>query len=690
MLILGSGVHKPAAAEPNTTGQTGLINMPDARMEEDGGLRFGVSYFRPYLPIWASISMLPRLELSGRYTTIRGLSSGLGQGFGDYKDKAFDAKALLVREDRWLPSIALGTLDFTGTGVFSVDYFGVASKRFGNTDYTLGYGVDRINGFFGGVRSRSPWVRGLSFVVEYDANDYKRDFRASDSGADTREGGWTYGVEYRRGWLGAQLSLQDDDVGVNTFVSIPLMQEEFVPKLDEPDPYTENLPRASIDQWQADTGYAARLARALVDHNYKNIRLGFDGHTLSASLTNTRISLTGRAVGRAARILLAHSPEGTKALRITYTTEDMRALTYDFTNTRKLGRYFNGLLSRSQLDQYLHINYASPLRKTGFSADEIALPVDEDPGFSAALRRSDEGHLLSFRQETGDLTSFQLVPFNVGIFFNDPNGAARFDLYTTANHSWQLGRGRFLESSVRLSLYENVSNVSEESNSTLPHVRSDIAQYLQDGGRFKLSKLLLNQYLQPAERVYARLTAGIYEMMFAGSGGQILYLPAEGDWAADLSVDWLRQRDTDGAFEFRDYDTVTALGAFHYRLPGWGLTGTARVGRFLAKDKGVRFELKRRFRSGVTFGAWYTLTDGDDETPPGSPGDPYYDKGIFASIPLGSMLTKDTKARSNFSIRPWTRDVGQMVVSPGDLYTSFERTLMLDNADYGVGSQLGQ
>jgi hypothetical protein len=690
IFMLGSGLYKLAAAEPNTTGQTGLINMPDARMDEDGRLRFGASYFRPYVPIWASITMLPRLELSGRYTIIRGLSSDLGQGFGDYKDKAFDAKALLLREDGWWPNVALGTLDFTGTGVFSVDYFGAISKRLGNTDYTLGYGVDRIDGVFGGMRHRSPWVRGLSFVVEYDANDYQGDFRADESGADSRAGGWTYGVEYRRGWLGAQLSLQDDDVGVNTYVSIPLMREEFVPKLDEPDPYTEELPKASIERWQADTGYAARLARSLADSNFKNIRLGFDGHTLSASLSNTRISLTGRAVGRAARILLAHSPAGTRALRITYTTEDMRALTYDFTNTRKLQRYFDGLLSRAQLDYYLDISHAQPLRDARLSADELALPAEDEADFAAGIRRSEEGHLLSFRRETGDLSTFQLVPFNVGVFFNDPNGAARFDLYTTANYTRQIGRGRFLESSVRLSLWENVSNVSEESNSTLPHVRSDIAQYLQGGGRFKLTKLLINQYLQPAERVYARLTGGIYEMMFAGTGGQILYLPEQGNWATDLSVDWLRQRGTDGVFEFRDYDTVTALGALHYRLPGWGLTGTARVGRFLAKDKGVRFELKRRFRSGVTFGAWYTLTDGDDDTPPGSPGDPYFDKGIFASIPLGSMLTKDTKARSNFSIRPWTRDVGQMVVSPGDLYTSFERTLMLDNSDYGVGSQLGQ
>jgi hypothetical protein len=298
--------------------------------------------------------------------------------------------------------------------------------------------------------------------------------------------------------------------------------------------------------------------------------------------------------------------------------------------------------------------------------------------------------VLSFRKEASDLSTFQIVPLNLGIFFNDPNGAARFDVFTTANYTRQIGAARFLESSVRFTLYENISEVSQPSNSTLPHVRTDIAQYSRNGGRLKLAKLLVNQYLQPAERVYGRLSAGYYEEMFAGTGGQLLYLPEQKPWAVDVSLDWLQQRATDGGFGFRSYDTVTALGAFHYRIPALGLTATARAGRFLARDKGVRFELKRRFRSGITLGFWYTRTDGDDITPPGSPGDPYYDKGIFASIPLGPMLTRDTQARANIALAPWTRDVGQMVVSPGDLYTRFERTLMLDNADQGLADELGQ
>jgi len=469
------------------------------------------------------------------------------------------------------------------------------------------------------------------------------------------------------------------------------MDREFVPKIDEPDPYTEDVPRVALDEWRAHNDYAARLGRTLTEHDYRNIRLGFDGRTLTASLTNTRISLTGRAVGRAARILLALGPENIKAIRITYTTDDLPALTYHFTDTHKLQRYFDGLLSRKQLDYYLDIAYADPVVTDSITEEALDIRVDNEPASGGTLRRSEEGHLLSFRKEGADLSTLQLVPFNVGLFFNDPNGAVRYWLFSKVNYTQQIGRGRFFESAVEVTLDENVSNVAQDNNSTLPHVRSDIGKYLEgNGGRFKLTKLLVNQYLQLGERLYGRLTAGFYELMFAGAGGQMLYLPKRGNWAADISVDWLQQRATEGMFEFRDYRTLTALGAVHYRVPGWGVTATARAGRFLAKDKGVRFELKRRFRSGITVGAWYTRTDADDDTSPGSPGDPYFDKGVFASIPLNSMLTRDTKARSNFSLRPWTRDGGQMVDSPGDLYTTFERTLMLDNTEYSVGSDLGQ
>ena len=212
-------------------------------------------------------------------------------------------------------------------------------------------------------------------------------------------------------------------------------------------------------------------------------------------------------------------------------------------------------------------------------------------------------------------------------------------------------------------------------------MRSDVALY-KGGDDLKLVSLLLNKYYLLRERVYARLSAGYYEEMFAGTGGQILYLPKWGNWAFDFTADYVKQRDPNDSFGFIDYSVLTALGAYHYRFRKLGVTTTFRVGRFLAKDDGVRFELKRRFRSGIEAGFWYTWTDIDDITLPGSPADPYRDKGIFMSVPINTLLTRDSRATANFSLAPWTRDVGQMVVSPGDLYRLMDRSLMLDNPYY--------
>jgi len=253
----------------------------------------------------------------------------------------------------------------------------------------------------------------------------------------------------------------------------------------------------------------------------------------------------------------------------------------------------------------------------------------------------------------------------LSVYFNDPSGAFKYEIYATANYSRPLARQLFFQAETKLILYETISDVTQPSNSELPHVRTDVASYKKES-KFKLTRLLANRFYHPDERVYGRLSAGIYEEMYGGVGGQALYLPRDGKWAADLAVDWVRQRDFEGWFGFQDYQTVTSIASLNYRMTK-GVTTTLRAGRFLAKDEGVRAEVKRRFASGFEVGAWYTVTNGNDITSPGTPDSPYNDKGIFMQMALNTMMTRDSRQAANFSLAPWTRDVGQMVQSPGDL-----------------------
>ena len=667
--VLGIYASQSALAQPNINGETGYINMPSGRIEADGTFRMGYSFAEPYSSLWSSIAILPRVELYARYVRIMSGASGAAGtywgGYGDYKDKVASGKVVLLEEDWYTPSVAFGMNDVQGTGLFVSKYL-AASKQFGALDATLGVGTGRISGVFAGARYAPKDWDGIALVAEYDANNYRQDKFSAQTGMDQRKKGLGLALEYRWGWLGSQLAWRDGKPGINAYASIPLEMKEFIPKIDEPAPDTELVARPSLAQWNTDPQYQRGLIERLLKQDFRNIRLKVSGRAVDVSLTNTRISLVSRAVGRAVRSILLRAPLETQEIRIRYTVNDMPFATYTFFNLDHLQRYFNGLESRKQLAPYVAVEYAVPRRSVGNDAMVDAL---EQEYWQTQLDGS-EGDVVSFRGEGAGLGKVRVAP-GFGIYFNDPSGALRYELLAKASYEKPVGEGLFLKTAGTLTLSQNISAVTQPSNSLLPHVRTDIADYKKDGN-VKLTQALLNQFYHPAQGVYARASAGLYEEMFGGAGGQVLYYPERAPWAFDVSVDALQQRDVGGGLAFRNYSTVTALAALHYRLPIDGLTATVRGGRFLAKDLGARFEMKRRFRSGFEVGAWYSLTDGNDITSPGSPAKPYHDKGVFMLIPLETMLTRDTQAAPRMPISPWTRDVAQMVDSPGDLYDIME------------------
>jgi membrane-associated phospholipid phosphatase len=468
--------------------------------------------------------------------------------------------------------------------------------------------------------------------------------------------------------LGVQAARHRDHSSINAFVTIPFSEREFVPKVYEPAYYqAKSLRRPSIEDWRQDTRHAAALIDALGEQSYKNVRVQLKGRKLYLSLSNSRISNMGRAVGRAARTALLLAPEGINGLHITYTTLEQPIATYEFFELEKLSDYLAGQIPRSEFLKSVLVRYANQGDLLAEEENSVAEGVREGAGLALAVGR--DGDIVQLSSEDREANRVKIIP-KLGFYFNDPSGALRYEIAAQAIYNKRLGTGFYLNGVASLSLLENVSGVTQPSNSLLPHVRTDVAEYKR-GNRLKVQRLLVNKYFMPEERWYVRLSGGIYEEMFRGVGGQVMYLPKDSRWAADLSVDTLQQRDYNGWFGKLNYRTTTALAAVHYRLPQ-DITATVRVGSFLAKDTGARMELKRRFRSGIEVGAWYARTNGNDVTSPGTVAAPYHDRGIFLSIPLGSMLPSDSQATAGFAISPWTRDVGQMVVSPGDLYGMVE------------------
>ncbi|OIV46047.1 hypothetical protein BK025_14755 [Sodalis sp. TME1] len=88
-----------------------------------------------------------------------------------------------------------------------------------------------------------------------------------------------------------------------------------------------------------------------------------------------------------------------------------------------------------------------------------------------------------------------------------------------------------------------------------------------------------------------------------------------------------------------------------------GVLVKASVGQYLAKDKGVTFDLSKRFDSGITAGAYATFTNVSKE----EYGEGSFTKGFYLSIPLDVLTVTPNRTRAQFNWTPLTRDGGQMV-----------------------------
>ncbi|UTH75323.1 YjbH domain-containing protein [Chromobacterium sp. IIBBL 290-4] len=683
-----------AIAQPSLTGQMGYINMPSARVGNDGTLSFGYGYDKPYGILWTSLTLLPWLEVSGRYTSIADVegfqNQQYGGGYGRYKDKAIDTKFRLLEETTWLPEVSLGLNDIQGNRLWKGTNLIATKQVLPGLEATIGHGSGRIQGMFGGLRYTPSFLPNWSLVAEYDANNYPQDpapYGIQTYATEKRNKGPAVGLEYQWGWLGLQMAwAQKGSVPIiNAHVDIPLNVKEYVPKIQEPAYFSggPDIPaRPTLEQWNDDSARARQLATALGKQDFKNIRIAMQRDTLVMELSNSQISNVGRAVGRAVRTALYFAPLETREIRVVYTELEQPVATYNFYDLQTLNDYLLGKADRTRFLETVNIKPGRDEELQPLDSQTLAQSLKQ--GINVNLLTNQEADLIQVTSDDTEDNHFHLAP-KMGVYFNDPSGAFHYDIMAEATYKRRLDKGLYLDSALSADLANTITQVTQPSNSLLPHVRSDIADYKRVNPP-KLNRLLLNQYMTLGSNLYARASAGIYEEMFRGAGGQILYYPSfTSNWAADLAVDALQQRDFKGWFGKRDYQTITAIASLHYQLP-MGMTATMRGGRFLAKDDGVRFELSRRFQSGIEAGFWYTVTNGHDTTSPGTPSKPYNDKGVFFSIPLNSLLTFDSRNIGDFSLSPWTRDVGQMVMTPGDLYEILRNPKRDINAYDGLGN----
>jgi hypothetical protein len=188
----------------------------------------------------------------------------------------------------------------------------------------------------------------------------------------------------------------------------------------------------------------------------------------------------------------------------------------------------------------------------------------------------------------------------------------------------------------------------------MPHVRSDINQYLTEGAS-GIDALYFEKKETLNRQLYYRAYIGILEQMYSGAGGELLYLPFKARWALGATMNYVKKRAYNRGFDLLDYEAVTAFVSLYYASPLYNYDIAIHAGRYLAEDKGATIELRRTFDNGFSIGAFASFTNVSTE----EFGEGSFDKGLYFQIPFNSFVGENTRGKYTTTVRSIQRDGGQ-------------------------------
>lgn len=655
----------------NLYGLPGLVDMPSGRMMPDGELAFNISYFAGITRATLAFQATPWLVGSFRYSSFENWNS---EDFGTYYDRSFDIRARLLSETSYLPEISLGLQDFIGTGVYSGEYI-VASKSFADRlDLTAGLGWGRFGttnsigstgsrpeissdsvgeggtvdldrmfrgdvGVFGGVSFKA--TDRLTLKAEYSSDAYE--IESDDREIFDRKSPFNFGVDYEfaEDFHLAVYSMYGTEVGVNLQMSLnpnrPSIDGTTDPR-PEPvlvRPSRRTSPEFYTTDWagsqETRTVVRDQLAAALLADGLELEALDLGPTAATVYVRNARYNYSPQALGRTARSMSRTMPSSIDTFTIVPMDRGMAMPSVTYTRTE------------------VETNAVAP---DGAERMLASARVDPTPARPEAAEYVPDIY-PRFAWEIGPYVRTSLF---------DPDNPFRWDLGVFARGNWTPAPGFLFSGTVTKKVVGNLDDIERESDSELPHVRSDFALYEKDGDP-AINSLYGAYYFRPGNDLYARGTAGLLERMYAGVSTELLWAPYDRRYAFGAELNYAHQRDYNGGFGLLDYEIVTGHASAYWRFDD-DFFGQIDAGRYLAGDYGATLSLQRVFANGWRVGAFATFTDVSAE----EYGEGSFDKGITLTIPLGWAINRSTKSEADFTMRPLTRDGGQMLNVPGRLY----------------------
>ena len=524
------GFSFSSSAIASDYGTTGLVDIPTARFEKDGLFSVSASTDERHKQFSITYQATPWLQGTFRYT-----------GFNDFFlwDRNYEFKARLWEEELYLPQVAVGIRDMVGTGIFGSEYV-VGSKRFGNTDLTLGFGWGRLagKGLFanplreisdrftirdqfdglGGELSYGQFFAGkevgvfggisqefeslpVTAMLEYNSDQYDYD---AVRGGGRPKSPWSVGVTWHAlPGVDLRLSLQHgDDIGIG-----------FRSYLDS----KEERPRRRADQFissyylsQSDLPPQINKSkwydRLLYDVERSGLilleaTLSSDGQNAQLVVGNSSYALWSDALACHTALADLHLPATVNT--IYFVVEEGGHRTATVVLPRPSASFSNS--PRTWLNQVRTLS-GRTLDTPQFRTDFVTRNIN---------------HLISIRSR------FQLF---------DPDDPARYQVFADLSSEYALNSHWAIRSSIAINIDHNFDESNrQQSDSVLPKVRSDVVKYLNQGDS-GLEKLIIEGRDSAGRSIHYRVFGGYVETMYAGAGGEVLYWPHKSRVALALAL----------------------------------------------------------------------------------------------------------------------------------------------------------
>ncbi len=637
----------PLPVNSGDYGTTGIIDVPSARMMNDGDLKTTVSKQDTVSIYSLNYQVTPWFEATFRYA-----------GFEDffYYDRSYEAKFRIIKENDYFPQLAIGIRDVVGTGRFGSEYL-VASKTFGPLDLTLGVGWGRLagdgdfknplvnlsdsfetrnsdvglggefsfdnffsgktTGLFGGVEysiSNHP----IKLLMEYNPDEYLFE---TQRGAKPPNSPYSFGLKWEVfDDVNLTASYQhESEFGLNLSAKINTKKAStkyptkyFKSTLDMtdsefPDGYNPSswYDRLVLDMSEVDL--------ILISADYEP-----GGKEVTLEVANDGYQSWPDALGLIFRLTDLHLPQNFKSLNVIINENGYRVHTVETLRPQNFNNDFDETFT-NQLDILLPRQNKNPMRKTNFV--KWSIPID-----------------------VGLQQRLQLM---------DPDEPLRYQLYAQLKSLIPLPLNFSIRSSIAIDIKNNFDTIIRESDSVLPRVRSEMKKYYQQG-ETGIERLHLAYRGSLNKNSFVRFEAGIIDEMFSAIGGEILFTKPKSRLASGASIHWAKKRDYDRQFEHLDYETFTGFLSAYWATPLYDFDAALHVGQYLAKDKGATLELRRTFDNGWKVGVWATRTDVSAK----DFGEGSFDKGLYFRVPLNALFGRNSRNYYYSRLRPIQRDGG--------------------------------